>query len=185
MQFSFHMKRTDSRAFNFSCIFKNLQRFSMLILIWNESYPLSSAVDWHYFLTGSNQDQTIQTNISEAKASPLSIHLWHSCPDRDNGLILSPAKAKLCLRWPPKLRQLRVISWRRAMECRTGMSVTFDLVFLPAWKLTPCKPMLFGSLSHMALKSTGFSHGSPPSNQILRGGEGGLHTGGMESDVPN
>lgn len=177
------MKRTDSSAFNFSCIFKVLQWFSMLILIWNESYPLSSAVGWCYLLTGSNQDKTIRTNISEAKASHLPTHLWHLCPDRDNDLILGPAKAKLCFEVAP---QVRVISWRRAVECRTGMSATFDLVFLPAWKLTPCKPLLFGSLSHMALKSThGFSHGSPPSNQILRGGEGGLHIGGMEYEVSN
>ncbi len=100
------MKRTDSRAFNFSCIFKNLQRFSMLIWIWNESYPLSSAVSWRYLLTSSNQDQTIQTNISEAKASPLPTHLWHSCPDRDNGLILGPAKAKLCFEVPPQIETI-------------------------------------------------------------------------------
>lgn len=78
----------------------------------------------------------------------------------------NPGTLCSAFRRPPKLRQARAISWRRAVECWTGMSVTSDPVFLPTWKLTLCKPLLVSSLSHMALKSThGFSHSSPSSNQ--------------------
>lgn len=165
-------------------IFKVFRWFSWFILILNESYPLSSAVGMVLFahwikprsnkLTKHFRSKSISFNYPSC---PPSLALL---PHRDwsiLGFAVSSPKPSSASRSPPKSRQVRVLSWRRAVACRTGMSVTSDLMFSLPWKLTLCKPLLFSSLSHRLWSALMVFPMVPlPPIRISRRGARDLHT---------